>query len=132
MKNQLIYFLFCFSFIFCIEKIEETLSFYRRGENFFNITPRFINKALDNGDNFDYIKSFTQDNDIFKDFNIYLDLLNFEYEIKQYNLEDKREFFINGMNRAIETIKSLLKVKKTKKDFFISDEYIKDITEINI
>ena len=132
MKNQLIYFLFCFSFIFCIEKIEETSSFYRCGENFFNITPRFINKALHNDDNFDYIKSFTQDNDIFKDFNIYLDLLNFEYEIKQYNLEDKREFFINGMNRAIETIKSLLKVKKTKKDFFISDEYIKNITEINI
>ena len=131
MNQLLIYFLFCFSFIFCIEAIEETSSFYRCGENFFNITPRFINEALDNDDNFEY-KSFTQDNDTFKDFNIYLDLLNFENEIKEYNLEDKREFFINGMNKAIETIKSLLKVKKTNKNFFISDEIIKNSTGIKI
>ena len=51
------------------------------------------------------------DSDGFKKFNIYLDLFNIESEIKKYHLENLRDFFIDTMNKAIETLQALLKVK---------------------
>ena len=70
------------------------------------------------------------DKDGFKDFNIYLDLYNFEDEIIEYRLYNHREMFINGMNKAIKTLESLLKVKSPKYNYLFYDEQIIDI-EIN-
>jgi hypothetical protein len=44
----------------------------------------------------------------YKDFNIFLDLCNFEEEIIKYNLQDNKELFIQGMRKAVNTLKSLL------------------------
>ena len=66
-----------------------------------NISP--INKYKRTLDNLDQ--------DGFKAFNIFLDLNNFDYEVELYNLTDKKELFVSGLTKALETLTSLLKVK---------------------
>ena len=70
------------------------------------------------------------DSDGFKDFNIFLDLNNFNDEIKLYHLEDKKDLFVKGMQKAIKTIQSLLKVKATK-NYIFYDEDLRDILIYN-
>lgn len=54
----------------------------------------------------------------YKDFNIYLDLENIKYEISNNpNLRGKEDFFINTMQKAVNTLQSLLKVKPLIKDY---------------
>ena len=60
----------------------------------------------------------------FKDFNIYLDLENFNYEVSYYQLYAYQDLFLNGMKRAINTIQSLLKVKPVSKNYQYSDNEI--------
>ena len=83
-----------------------------------NIQNSNSKRTLDNGDQ-----------DGFKDFNICLDLFNFEEEIIQYNLQDKRELYVKGMTNAINTLQSLLRIKPLKGNFVFKDE---DIEEISI
>ena len=71
------------------------------------------------------LKQFNSQENSFKDYNIHLDLYNFEDEIKKYKLEEKREFFIIGMDKAINTLKSLIKVKQVKNHFFRDEDLIK-------
>ena len=52
------------------------------------------------------------DSDGFKDFNIYLDLENFNHEADNYGINDnKKQILIKGMQKAVNILKSLLKVK---------------------
>ena len=62
------------------------------------------------------------DSNGFKKFNIYLDLFNIEKEIEEYNLENLRDFFIDSMNKAIETLQALLKVKAYNYGLKFEDE----------
>ena len=62
------------------------------------------------------------DLDGFKDFDIYLDLYNFNEEINQYGLDNKKEFFINGMKKAKSTLQTLLEVKPVKNHKFIDEQ----------
>ena len=67
------------------------------------------------------------DSDGFKKFNIYLDLFNIENEIKKYHLENLRDFFIDTMNKAIETLQALLKVKAYNSGLvFEDDDFLSD------
>ena len=68
-------------------------------------------------------KQISEDDFIY--FNIYLDLLNFEEEIKLYNLTSQKEFFVTGLNKAINTLQILLKVKPPK-NYIFYDEMILD------
>ena len=68
------------------------------------------------------------DNDGFKKFNIYLDTLNLEEEMKEYNLTHYNSLFIDSMKKAIDTLESLLRVKFTYCYNFRDD----DIKEISI
>ena len=73
----------------------------------------------------DNIKSFAVgDTGDFKDFNIYLDTENFDYEVSYYHLFAHRDLFLNGMKRAIKTLQSLLKVKPVSKNYQYSDDEI--------
>ena len=66
------------------------------------------------------------DADGFKDFNIYLDLLNFEEESNTYGISpEKKHIFIEGMKKAIETLKTLLRVKPLETNYAFTDEQIK-------
>jgi len=68
------------------------------------------------------------DKDGFKDFNIYLDLCNFEEEVINFNLKDKKELFVQGMTKAVNTLKSLLRVKPHQKNWGFYDEQIERIS----
>ena len=75
--------------------------------------------------NYNYKRNLDNvDQDGFKEFKIYLDLLNFDYEVELYNLQDKKDLFKQGMEKAINTLKSLLKVKPSQKDYYFTDEQI--------
>ena len=65
------------------------------------------------------------DQDGFKEFNIFLDLNNFDYEVELYNLSSTREIFVSGMTKALNTIKSLLKVKPTE-NYQFQDEDLRN------
>ena len=65
--------------------------------------------------------------DEFKDFHIYLDLINIKNDIKKFHLEEHEELFIDSLNKAVETLQSLLKVRKLKYGYSFTDEQIKNI-----
>ena len=65
--------------------------------------------------------------DEFKDFHIYLDLINIKKDIEGYKLQKYEDMFISSLNRAVETIQKLLKVKKLDKRYYFTDEEIKKI-----
>ena len=65
----------------------------------------------------------------FKDFNIVIDYENIISDINKYGLQSQKDFYISSMNKAVETLKSLLKVKPldTELDYYISDENLKQL-----
>ena len=65
--------------------------------------------------------------DEFKDFHIYLDLINIKNDIKKFHLEKYEKLFVDSLNKAVETLQSLLKVRKHKYGYSFSDEQIKNI-----
>ena len=67
------------------------------------------------------------DSDDFKDFHIYLDLVNIKNDIKKYNLEQYESLYINSLTKAVKTLESLLKVKKSTYGYTFTDEEIKSI-----
>ena len=114
---------YIFRFILC--KIN-TNTFFRCGFDDNKATPLPAkNYVLVNED-----KRKLDDIDEFKDFHIYLDLVNIKKDIEYYNLKEYEEMFISSLNRAAETLQKLLKVKKLDKGYSFTDEEIKKI-EIN-
>ena len=70
------------------------------------------------------------DGNTFKDFNIYLDLYNFNHEAAKYNIYNNiKQILIQGMTKAVETIKALLKVVPIQKNYIFNDE---DIIKMSI
>ena len=67
------------------------------------------------------------DSENFKDFKIYLDLENLDYEIEQNNLTQYRELYVSSMMKAINTLQKLLKVVPYESHFRISDQNLKDM-----
>ena len=114
------YLILFYEVIFCEKIPDNPYPKYRCGSNKIKPIPRSpIKKAQIQNDNGKIKRSL--DSGGFKDFNIFLDLFNFDDEIKKYKLTDKREFFVEGMQKAIKTIQSLLKVK-TQESFSFYDE----------
>ena len=67
--------------------------------------------------------------DGFKNFSIYLDTVNIKSEMTNLGLEKYETLLLNAMNKAIETLQSLLKVKELSEDFLFSDE---DMAQLQI
>ena len=63
----------------------------------------------------------------FKDFNIVIDFENIKNDIEKYNLKDMTDFYISSMTKAVDTLKSLLKVKPldSSKNYYLSDATLK-------
>ena len=63
----------------------------------------------------------------FKDFNIVIDFENIINDINKYGLQNQKDFYISSMNKAVETLKSLLKVKPldTEPGYYISDDNLR-------
>ena len=67
------------------------------------------------------------DNEEFKDFHIHLDLLNIKKDIITFGLEEYEDLFIDSMNKAVKTLQSLLRVKKSDVGFVFTDDQIANI-----
>ena len=67
------------------------------------------------------------DSQDFGDFHIYLDLVNIKNDIKKYNLEQYESLYINSATKAVKTLESLLKVKKSRYGYTFTDEQIESI-----
>ena len=65
----------------------------------------------------------------FKDFKIYLDLINIKNGIVKFHLEEYESLFISSLQEAVKTLEALLKVEDTGRGFRFNDS---DITGINI
>ena len=63
----------------------------------------------------------------FKDFHIYLDLINIKNDIKKFELEKYETLYINSLTKAVKTLESLLKVKKLSKGYTFTDDQIKNL-----
>ena len=64
------------------------------------------------------------DPDGFKDFKIYLDVVNVESDISLNGLDKYHDLFINSMKKAVETIQSLLKVRPHTVEYSFTDPQI--------
>ena len=124
LKKFTIFFLIFISLIACDQSYNTSISGYKCGigtfkpieaSNAIPINPQ-TKRTLGN-----------VDQDGFKDFNICLDLCNFEEEIIQYNLQDKRELFVEGMTQAINALKSLLRVKPHQQNWIFYDKQIENL-----
>ena len=126
-KKLLFYFLLYFSLINCNK-------FKRKKEKLFKCNSDKLEPKPIKAKNFIPISKSIKDkrhldSEGFKDFNIYLDLFNFNHEVELYNIENyRKEIFIQGMKKAVETIKTLLKVKAPTTNFLLSDEDIKQFS----
>ena len=60
----------------------------------------------------------------FKDFKIYLDLINVKNDIVKYHLEEYETLFINSLKKAVKTLESLLKVENSQRGFSFTDDQI--------
>ena len=129
-KKLLIFILyFLFNFINSNELRQNNTNFYRCGIDKFKPIPlssKNIAPIDKNNPNYKRILDNT-DEEGFKDFNIYLDLYNFEDEVERYGLSENRNLYVTGMTRAVDTLKTLLKVKQTK-NYKFSDQDILDIS----
>ena len=67
------------------------------------------------------------DSDDFKDFHIYLDLVNIKNDIKKYKLEQYETFYIESLTKGVKTLENLLKVVPLTKSFRFTDEQIQAI-----
>ena len=126
-KLTLINILFLFSLAFCIYKSEGEEPKYRCNFDAHKITLRPSKLVLPIQKNSN-IKSFAySSNEEYKDFNIFLDFEQLNYQISEYRLNGYKDFFVHGVRRAIRTLQTLLKVKPVTKNYQYTDEDILDI-----
>ena len=85
---------------------QENPILYRCGVDDYNIKPIPLTYSLPKDE--DRRKLNLEE---FKDFHIYLYLINIKNDIIKYNLEQYEDLFIDSLNKAVETLESLLKVK---------------------
>ena len=63
----------------------------------------------------------------FKDFHIYLDLVNIKNDIAKFGLTQNEQIYIESLTKAVKVLESLLKVKRLSAGFKFTDEQIKNI-----
>ena len=63
----------------------------------------------------------------FKDFKIYLDLINIKNDIVKFHLEEYEDLFISALQKAVKTLEALLKVEDTGRGYTFKDEQITGI-----
>jgi hypothetical protein len=122
-KVVLLLMLFSFLIVLINSQREETISQYRCGVDLHEHIPKPVSSIpVEEESPLLRRRLRDVDSDGFKKFNIYLDLFNIEKEIKEYKLENLRDFFIDSMNKAIETLQALLKVKAYNYGFQFKDD----------
>ena len=67
------------------------------------------------------------DSDGFRDLNIYLDLENIKKDIDENGLEDYKEELLSSIEKAVQTLESLLKVKPLQKPYALSNKNFEEL-----
>ena len=67
------------------------------------------------------------DSDGFKEFNIFLDLENIKSDIKNNHLEAHEDFFTSSMQKAVDVLKTLFKVRPLKKAYALSNKNFEEL-----
>ena len=124
-KNKILFiYLFVF-FVFPYVLFAKKIQKFKCGVNNIKQLPATaLYRSDDKSGNLKKRKLGNEDN--FKDFEITLDLEEFNDQIIEYNLTDRKDFYITGVKKAINTIKSLLKVKILNRDYYLSDQQLLD------
>ena len=87
-------------------------------------TPKELDEANIIPETPNFQKSFINTEDKYKDLVIYIDTINFEKEIEQYNLQKYRELFLDGITKSVKALQTLLKVLPLDRNFQFTDENI--------
>ena len=121
--NMFLFLFFLFQFFLVNTVNEKKIPRYKCGfDQLTQLPQNAIYRADKNSDNLFNINLKKEDD--FKDFDIFLDLVQFNDQIIEYNLTEQKEFYETGIKKVINTIRSLLKVKKIDDDYCISDEQL--------
>ena len=115
----LFYFFFVFYLALCFEKGRKKSC----GFDSIKYNPKPSNKIID----INQIKSLNVASTSYETFNIYLDLFQYNDEIKKFNLTNTKTFFNNALDKATNTLTKLLKVRTQIYNFVVTDEQIKDL-----
>ena len=120
-KNNYNVFLFIFYILTLIyySTCQETTYFPKCGVYDDNVAPKVV-KGIPIDKNDASLKR-KLDSEGFKDFKIYMDLENLDYEVEQNNLTHLRDMYVNAIVKAINTLEKLLKVKPLSANYYISD-----------
>ena len=124
--KKIVFILLYFYIVYCDKETDSLNPSYKCGRDIIEPIPLSSKNILPLSEKSSTYKR-SLDSDGFKDFNIFLDLYNFDEEIKEYKLQSKRELFVNGMQRVVKTLKSLLKVKELQNNYYFFDEHLTKI-----
>ena len=114
---------------FNIISSQEKKRFYKCGFDTYNnryLPIEIDSKPIDNNTLLYRRRLQDVDKDGFKNFSIYVDLTNIEKQIEIYFLQKYKNIIISSINKTIDTLKKLLKVKYIPIDFNLDDEYISE------
>ena len=127
-SNFLFYILTYLFIISFIKSQNNTTPIYRCGEDTFKPIPLSEENIKPFDENNPHYRR-SLDNagqDGFKNFSIYLDLTNFNYELELYNLSSIKNLLEQGMIKAVETLQKLLRVKPVA-NYAFKDQQILNI-----
>ena len=123
-KNNLIFFYLVFYLSITLCLCKEKYALYRCGFDELKIKPI----PLEGGPLTNQVLLKRKlDSDGFKDFKIYFDPTNLKNDLQKQKMTEYQEFFLNSIQKAIETLQKLLKVKPLEQDYCLNDENIKNI-----
>ena len=123
-KKILFYFLFFIILVKCSKHNEKQKMKFKCNADKIESNPNPATKSLPSPKNLRNKRTLNGDD--FKDFNIYLDLVNFNNEAELYGITNEvKEMLVEGMTKAVNTLKTLLKVKPISSNYIFSDEIIK-------
>ena len=111
------------SFFQIIKISKQNQTFFKCGANDEKIAPIIATNYIE----IDEDKRKLDDDNNFKNFHIYLDLVNIKQDIIKYHLEKNEQLIINSLTKAVNALESLLKVKKPKYAYLFSDDNIQKI-----
>ena len=116
-------------FVLLISKTyEKERIIYKCGKNNLKTKPKLLQNysPIDKNDKNAHNKRKLDANG-FHDFSIYIDLTNINQEITRYRLTKYKSLFLNGFNKVIKTLESLLKVKDLNYAYTISNRQIMEL-----
>ena len=124
-KKILICFLVCIILIQCTKSPVKNKIKFRCNADKIESDPITATKILPSPKNLKNKRTLDGEGNQFKDFNIYLDLVNFYNEAQLNGIDNVIiEMFVEGMTKAVNTLESLLQVKPIPSNYHFTDEEI--------